>query len=969
MSMLGLRLRAAIAAARDLERMEPDDKPSAKHNGRLPDADTCAVLVAALGRFAVVDLETTGLDPGSSRVIEVGAVLVAPGEAPALFEQLVDPGMPVPPLTQTLTGIGDADLLGAPGWPEVSTALAGFTRGATIVAHNAAFEQAFLAGVLEPEARFLDTLELACVLRPELSGHSLENLARELLGRTERHRALDDALDTLAVLGALARSAEAGEHRELQELLARVDWSWGRLLRNGAVGGLGPLGLAANALPRSAPAPQRRIAIPVEWYDAEFVTALLADEARWQRHVPGYRARVGQIEFARALLVALREDRAVAAEAGTGIGKTLAYGLVALLHALHAGERVVVSSANRTLQERVVEEELPRIAAVLGIPAQPAMVLKGRANYGCAARAVELALRPADFGFAGLAPAARLYLTSYFARCPARDLQSFGGWLLAQDQNLRGIRDVLACSLDCNERVCREMTNGPCAYLRRVDALGDAAIVSINHSLLLTWPARYGAIDRLIIDEAHELAQEGDRAFREEIGSRDVRQWLGQVSGAGRGGLLWALGAAGDQQIAVRRALESARRCELAVEACGRALLPVCNQGETLVPPPTISARHPHWSHAARAACDLAESLVGLGEEIERLAGSYRAANDQQGGRDDAVSARATTLALSLGNVGRGLIADLFEQTRDGTVYSAQSRLARDVCDWSVRATPLKVAELIHAKLLEPARTVIAVSATLGVGGNPRPSLEKIGWHLLPDERRLPELVIPSPFDYPRHSVLAFARTGTYRSRGFADECAQAIASIARLLGGRTLALFTSRNRLADVAERLDRVLDGEGIALLVQRRSGGAARLVEQFSSSSRAVLLGTRSLWQGIDVPGAALSCVVIDKLPFPPPSDPLQQGRGRLIREAGGDEFRALSLEPAVVAFKQMFGRLIRTESDRGFVVVLGADPSRTYIQDFVGSLPGPPRVVVATMPEILAEMRGFFGSADAAAAGAP
>ena len=451
--------------------------------------------------------------------------------------------------------------------------------------------------------------------------------------------------------------------------------------------------------------------------------------------------------------------------------------------------------------------------------------------------------------------------------------------------------------------------------------------------------------------------------FREEIGSREIRQWLGQVAGGGRGGLLWALGAAGDQQIAMRRAIDLARRCELAVEACGRTLLPLCGQGETLVPSPALTARHPQWSHAARAACDLAESLVGVGEEIERLAGSYRAANEQRGGGgEDAVSARATTLALSLGNIGRGLIADLFEQTRDGTVYSAQSRLARDVCDWSVRATPLKVAELIHAKLLEPARTVVAVSATLGVGGNPRPSLEKIGWHLLPDERRLPALVIPSPFDYARHSVLAFVRGGTYRSRGFADDCAQAIASIARLLGGRTLVLFTSRNRLADVVERIEPLLEGEGIALLVQRRAGGASRLVEQFAASPRAVLLGTRSLWQGIDVPGEALSCVVIDKLPFPPPGDPLQQGRGRLIREAGGDEFRTLSLEPAVVSFKQMFGRLIRTESDRGFVVVLGADPSRAYIQDFVGSLPGPPALLVGGMPDVLAAMRGFFPARD-------
>lgn len=920
---------------------------------RLPDDASCARLCAALGRFAVVDLETTGLDPESARVIEVGAILVAPGERPALLERLVDPGVPVPPITSAITGLGDDDVRGAASWGDVSRELAGFVRGATIVAHNAAFEQAFLARTLEPGTRFLDTLELACVLRPEMSGHSLEALARAMLGRTERHRALDDALDTLAVLAELSRAAGSGENRELASLAARVDWPWKPIL--GSLGpDLGALGGTCSPVAR-IDEPARRTPIPAEWYTPEFVSALLADEARWRRHFPAYRAREGQIQLARALLIALREDRVVGAEAGTGIGKTLAYGLVGLLHALHTGERVIVSSANRTLQERVVEEELPRIAAVLGLPRQPALVLKGRANYGCAARATELAEHPGDFGFGAMPASARLYLTSYFARCPERDLQAFGGWLLAQEPSLRGLRDVLACSSDCDERACRAMANGPCAYLRRVDALADATIVSINHSLLLTWPARYGAIDRLVIDEAHELAQEGDRVFREEIGSRELRQWLGQVAGGGRGGLLWALTAAQDPML-LRSALERARRCELAVEACGRALLPVCKDGEMLVPPPALAARHPQWAHAARTACELAASMVDLGEQIERLAGSYREARDD--GTDDAVSARATSLGLSLRLAGQGLVADLFEQTREGTVYAAQSRLAREQTEWTVRATPLNVAELIHAKLLEPAKTVVAVSATLGVGGNPRPSLDKIGWQLVPDERRLPEMVIPSPFDYPANAVLALVRAGTYRSRGFADDCAQAIASIARLLGGRTLVLFTSRNRLAEVADRLPALLDDQGIALLVQRRSGGAGRLVEQFAASPRAVLLGTRSLWQGIDVPGEALSCVVIDKLPFPPPNDPLQQGRGRIIRQAGGDEFRALSLEPAVVSFKQMFGRLVRTETDRGFVVVLGADPSKAYIQEFVASLPGPPRVVVGAMPEILGEMRGFF-----------
>ena len=144
--------------------LEPDSARA--RDARLPDSEACAALVAALGRFAVVDLETTGLDAETSRVIEVGVVLLAPGEEPVLFERLIDPGVPVPPLTQHLTGIGDADLRGAPSWAEVAPQVAELTRGAIVVAHNAAFEQAFLCRAVEPGTQFLDTLELACVLRP-----------------------------------------------------------------------------------------------------------------------------------------------------------------------------------------------------------------------------------------------------------------------------------------------------------------------------------------------------------------------------------------------------------------------------------------------------------------------------------------------------------------------------------------------------------------------------------------------------------------------------------------------------------------------------------------------------------------------------------------------------------------------------------------------------------------------------------
>ena len=930
--------------------------------GSLPAAATCEALASSLGGLAVVDLETTGLDPATAKVVEIGAVILRPGMPARPFHRFVDPREPLPTFTSRLTGLVDRDLLGAPSWESASRDLAREVSGLAIVAHNAEFERGFLGGLLPAGTPFLDSLELACVLHPELSSHSMESLARRFFGRVERHRALDDAIDTLAVLALLHEEVVRGEHEELL-LGAGLDpaWPWASWLRRVFSGGAG-FRLRGQGPRRSAPIghgsprpPAGRSAVPASWLSRDFVRGLLEDEERWRRIFPGYRVREGQIDLACAMLDAFASDRAFAAEAGTGIGKTLAYGLVATLHAVHHGARVVVSSANRTLQERLVEEELPRIAAVLGIEPPPALVLRGRANYGSPRRMRGLVAEPDAFGLP-LAPPSRAYVASWVARCADRDLQGFGGWLGSRDPALRAARERVACDLDCDEDRCRAEDGGPCAYLRRVDELRQAAIVSINHALLLKWPQRYGAIERLVIDEAHELANEADRSFSEEIAARELRGWLRRLEGsAGRAGMIGALAVDESGIEVARRATGLARESAVAIEEAGRALAVVAASGEVAVPPQAVAA-DPRWQPAADGLARLARGAVALGESVDELLAGYRRCRG--GDADDSLATEAAFLATTIAAAGRGLVADVLEQSRPETVYAVRAFRRGDAHEWWLRATPLETASLVHAKLLDPAQTVVAVSATLGVGDDPGPSLEKIGWHGLERARRLPAMVVPSPFDFRRRAVLAMVRGDGWRRAGFAQRCARAIADVAGLLGGRTLALFTSRQRLQETAARLEPLLAGLGITVLVHDRPGGAARLVDQFAADPRAVLLGTRSLWQGVDVPGDALSCVVIDKLPFPRPGDPLVVGRSARLRESGSDPFRVLSLEPAVIGFKQMFGRLIRGESDRGFVVVLGADPAKGYIDDFVRSLPGPPRFVVGDWGEILSEMREFF-----------
>jgi len=915
-------------------------------------------------------VETAGVDAAGSEVLAAGAVRVAADGRTEVFDSAGDPASGAP---AGESGRADADegQRGALRAPAVLNRLRSWLgRPAVMVAHDAELVRRRLSGGVRGSPRWLDTLELACVLRPELAAHDLAELGREVVGRSRRAGAFHDAVGTLEVICLLHESIARGEHDELYDVLSGLqdDWGWRPLFGLGGREDLGPLGRAGRRAARRAPAPAPDTAVTsppagLPPPGAADLAELFSDEARFRTEMPGYRIREGQIEFTEAIARAFREEKVLAIEAGTGIGKTLGYGLVAFLHALASGERVIISSANRTLQERVVAEELPAIARLLGVPPLPAVVMKGRANYGSPSRARDIATGVSDAGLEDLGIAARLFLVSYFARCPLRDLRSFGGALAERDPFLHLVRERIACSRECDFRVCRREPGGACGYLARVDALAGAGVVSINHSLLLAWPSRYGPIDRLIIDEAHELVGEGDRAFAENLQARDLRGALRRVRTHPTRGVVGVMAARAGRPDLLAEIEEAVGRIEGDVDEVGARLVAVVGDRESVVPAGTLLPLAGPWTDLSVAVERLALEVGGLAARIDQVAPTDAAAPDEESGDQpgvDAIHREAAGLARFFQNAAGGVLGDLFAQSREEHVYAARGYRNRGGgYEWSLTITPLDAAELIHARVLESPRTVVALSATLGVGGDPSATLDKLGWRYLPRDRRLAPLVLPSPFDFANNAVLGLVRGRTYRDDGFVEDCASATAEVARLLGGRTMALFTSRRRLFQVAELLREKIRDSGLRLLVQPPTGGAAGVVESFLSDPRSILLGTRSLWQGIDVPGDALSCVLIDKFPFPQPNDPLLRGRQARLRAAGDDAFRLLSLEPAVVLFKQMFGRLVRNEMDRGFVVVLSVDPGKRYVADFVSSLPGPPRVLVDEMGAILEEMRAFFG----------
>ncbi len=355
-------------------------------------AEALARFAASIGPLAIVDLETTGLqNEPEAEILELGAVLVDPGTARLrTAAALVRTRRPLPRAVARLTGLREEDLAGAPPIEALAPAFRELLAGRTLVAHNAEFERHFLARFVDPAlgaAEFLDSLDLLAVTHPDAPDLRLESFTRALLGSEERHRALEDALDTARVIAAAGAGAAAGEPRF--RVAARAletfapDSPWLALL-------------GKDALPAALPEPSPFVAIgetaePPVPFERDAIAAALRDEARGRRHFPGYRVREEQARLALRFARNLADDEVLLAEGGTGVGKSLAYLAAAIPFAVaraEAGARapLVISTRTKLLQDQLLGKDIGAAARFLGYPALRALSIKGRANYVCARR-------------------------------------------------------------------------------------------------------------------------------------------------------------------------------------------------------------------------------------------------------------------------------------------------------------------------------------------------------------------------------------------------------------------------------------------------------------------------------------------------------------------------------------------------------------------------------------------------------
>jgi DNA polymerase-3 subunit epsilon/ATP-dependent DNA helicase DinG len=920
--------------------------------------------------YVAIDLETTGLDAKQDQIIEIGAVKFDEHRELGRFGSLVNPRRGIPIQVSQLTGISDRDVVDAPPFAALRERFRRFVGQATVVGHNVGFDLSFLRrqGCLTDNPS-IDTLALATILMPNESRYSLGKLVESLgIVFDARHRALDDAVACMLLFRALLERADELPHKTLQEIdrvASKSYWSlhgvFQEAMRRQSRGTVPRRGvsveepLLARRIPLEPLTPvDRRTAL-----DVDQLAAMLEQAGAFDRAFPGFEYRPPQVEMLRAVAEAFNQSRHLLVEAGTGVGKSIAYLLPAIHWAVENGERVVVSTNTINLQDQLYTKDIPALCALLPFRVRYT-VLKGRTNYLCRRRLSALQARPS------LTDKEIEVLAKVLVWLPETQTGDQAELALYGDRARAVWSSISSDAETCRPDRCVHRRQGTCFFYRARQAAESAHLVIVNHALLLSDVAADNRVlppyGYLVVDEAHHL----ETATTYQLGYSLTRQsvfglirQIGRGEGP-RGGFLESLlvrcrgRVPGESMTELEESAALLREnSERLIDGLGalyeELTLFVAQEGGSQGPYDhrLLLSREqrylPEWEHIEVVWHGLSERMGWAIDELGRLVEMVGDLQEHKiPGHEDLVQD---------GLMLRGQM-ETVRQRYESIIFGGQANeitwiLTRARTDKvALSAVPLRVDHLVQQHLLWPKEAVILTSATLRTGNSFAFIKDRLG------AADAQELAVGSPFDYETQVLLYLPTDIPEPNQPYHQRVMnQALLELALATQGRLLALFTSYHQLRTVSQGIGRTLVQRGITVYSQGQGASRSQLLESFRDTPRAVLLGTRSFWEGVDVPGDPLSCLVLAKLPFAVPSDPVFAARSAEM----DDPFYQYAVPDAILRFRQGFGRLIRTKSDRGVAVVMDSRVlSKRYGELFLESLPACTTVrgPLADLPEAAA-----------------
>lgn len=928
-------------------------------------------------KFAVLDFETTGSQP-SDEIIQAGVVLVEHNQIISRYTSLVKPGTRIPDFISELTGITDAMVENAPSVEEVMGELQPLLEDAVLVGHHVPFDLGFLQRSLDVSGyrpftgRVLDTLDFLRILFPSLGSLSLSMVTQALNIPHERpHQADSDAEATALVWIKILERFEELDLLTVQRLsylfeIETTDFSWfmqeirvwkeqsvqedpaqGRYFRQ--------FSLQAGEWSDEKPP---RDGVSADGLDKPFDEFFAGFNERMKERFPGYEPRPSQAQMIQEVEDSFEAGRHLMIEAGTGTGKSLGYLIPALYYGIRERKKVIVSTHTIQLQEQLRQRDVPLLQELFPVPFQAA-VLKGRNHYLCL-RKFETKVNQFDFenGREDRITAAQMVV--WLSGTDNGDDEEL--YLSSKSHDFW--QDVSSDADSCLNRQCPWFRR--CFYHRAKNQANQADVVITNHSLLFTDVKAENRLlpgyEHLIVDEAHHFEEVASKHLGLELHYFSLAHTLTWLYKDHKSGLLPLV------SMRLQQDAEGSERC-------GKWLRAIHDTEEQLV------LAKEHWDGLAVLLFDLASSGNDAGgAEAGQLV--YRVKPDQPPKGWDALQVMEENIYVGLGEALRQLerllsdwkdvqeefgiqhlVTDLNGAVKDlsrhrdslhvfmrmanpDDVYWLEANAQFKGKSVQLVAVPTDVSGILRQFFFDEKESIILTSATLSVDKKFQYTCEQLGLRADDPSGKLKTVLLPSPFQYREQALVMVPRDfpnikGNAGEAYFIEKLTESLRDVAVATNGRMLVLFTSYRMLKAVHQRLKEELASSGIQVLGQGLdSGNRSKLTRMFKDSAASVLLGTSSFWEGVDIPGDALSCLAIVRLPFQPPNHPLVEAKCEVYKKNQQNPFMKYSVPQAVIRFKQGFGRLVRTATDKGIVIVYDTRVIDTaYGRHFLYSLPGP------------------------------
>ncbi|PID30013.1 MAG: DNA polymerase III subunit epsilon [Candidatus Cloacimonadota bacterium] len=891
--------------------------------------------------FVAFKLTTSGADPDLDEIIEIGAVKYLDGEIKDIFSCFVLPLRKVPYSIRRLNKISDEDLENAESASSVFTEFTNFIGNLPTVCHNANFEMTFLNSQLGNHGydqiynKFFCTLEISKIFQPFLPDRKISDLTK-LFGieKNKSGRAVEEAeiigklflkltefvinyipLHLISQMNEIIKYNKS--YHPMTDFIKTVikEKNKSALLKKEHEP---PFKLPFNIIQTEE--------IPFKHLNCDMI---FGEEGYFKNHFSYYEFRKGQYDMAKAVDQAYRNKKILCTEAGTGVGKSFAYLAPSLIFSNLSGEKVIISTNTKNLQEQLFYKDLPALKDALPLPFT-AVLLKGRDNYLCLRKWIETNFELKKH-YTPKEAESLLYLLiwkEYTKTGEITECTSFNKSLC------RGVwKKVAAERHFCFGRKCAYYSK---CYLMKVRRKSeDANLVIVNHSLLLSdlmnENQTLGAYDHIVFDEAHNLPNIASAHMGTELSFSDFSNFftrLFHLSKKFQGGVL----------IQLKTALKSAKfeqkefmldlieeiidtiavnkiRFEVLFKEVEKSVSEKGDYNKLRIKnSEQMKDFVKHFKKTEKILVEVKRKLSRLRQSLAATDSSLIHKYELHAGNMEAVLRQADEILLTMDEFVKPDFKESAVWLSSTSSYS-ESKFPKGIFN----SAPLETATILKELLYDRISSVIFTSATMSLRGSFKFFKNQTGLNLL-DQERVEEQIVESPFNYNTQTMVMVPQfLPLPDDKYYLKQSAEVIKYAVQNSGKGCLTLFTSYRDLNKMSDEVEDFMKENGILLLSQGKTAGRSIILDQFKENGKAVLFGTSSFWEGVDVQGDSLSLLILYKLPFMVPKDPVVEAFIEKLESEGKDSFNHYMLPHALLRYRQGFGRLIRSKNDRGIVII--------------------------------------------------